>query len=133
MRQVALHCRVKIQRQIAWAQRAAALPVEPLGDTTLVEYVAAVGHNHNMAYRMIRCFILQADTTVLTPRWRRLRAQRQERHGRNELDFLFDHEHNHRLADATIPASLPRKGNEMRNNSFREDVLLVPRHEVDFL
>ena len=68
VREESLHYRVKIHRQISSAHRACGSPTEPLGDALAVECVAIAEHFHSMAGRRIRCFILQADTVVPTPR-----------------------------------------------------------------
>ena len=92
------------------AHRAGGSLAEPLGDALAVECVAAAGHFHSMVGRRIRCFILQADATVLTPRWCRLClcTERQERLGRDELQLFIDPKLKRGVGDAAIPIGLVR-------------------------
>ena len=68
VREESLHCQVKIRRQIKSAHRAGGAPAKPLGDALAVKCVAVARHFHSMAGHRFRCFILQANATVPTPR-----------------------------------------------------------------
>ena len=108
MREESLHCQVKIHRQISSAHQAGGSPVEPLGDALAVECVAIAGHFHSMVGYRIRCFILQVDAAVSTPRWRRLRlhAERQEHLKRDELQLFINPKLKRGMGDAVILAGL---------------------------
>ena len=94
--------------------------------------MATARHFHSMPSRNIRCVILQADVAVLTPRWRRLRTERQERVGRDELELFIDPKLKHGVGDAAIPASLACHCHEFRNLRLGKDVhpLLVGEIEL---
>jgi hypothetical protein len=108
VREESLHYPVKIHRQISSAHRAGGSPAEPLGDAFVVECVAAAGHFHSMADHRIRCFILQVDAAVSTPRWcyLYLRAKRLERLGRDELELFVDPKLRRHEGNAAILAGL---------------------------
>ena len=133
MREQYLHYRVKVHRQISSAHWAGGSSAEPLGDALAVECVATARHFHSMANHRVRCFILKADATVLTPRWRRLHAECQERLGRSELQLFVDPKLEHGVGDAAIPTGLTRQGNEFRNLGLRKDVLALLVGEVELL
>ena len=99
--------------------------------------MAAVGHFHSMASRRIRCFILLADAAVLTPRWRhlclRLRSERQEHLGRDELQLFIDPKLKRGVGDVAVPVGFACQGHEFRNLELRKDVLPLLVNEVELL
>jgi hypothetical protein len=101
-------CQVKIHRQISSAHRAGGSPAKPLGDALVVECMAIVGHFHTMAGCRIRCLILQADATVLTPCWHRLCvcAEHQEHLGRDELQLFIDPKLKRCVGDVAVTVGL---------------------------
>ena len=106
MREESLHCWVKIRRQIKSAHRAGGAPDKTLGDALAVKCVAAAWHFHNMAGHRIRCFILQVDAIVPTPRWHRLYAEQQERLGRDELELFVNPKLKRGVGNAAIVVGL---------------------------
>ncbi|CAD6256879.1 unnamed protein product [Miscanthus lutarioriparius] len=85
----------------------------------------------------IRCFILQADAVVPTPRWcclcLSLRAERQERLGRDELQLFVNPKLNHGVGDTAISTGLMRQGHEFRNLGLEKDVLPLLVGEIELL
>ncbi|CAD6231725.1 unnamed protein product [Miscanthus lutarioriparius] len=88
-----------------------------------------------MADYSIRCFILQADVAVLTPRWcrLRLRTERQECLGHDELHLFIDPKLKHGVGDVAIPVGLACHGHEFKNLGLRKDVLPLLVGEIELL